>query len=60
MVNSNDTIGVFGGSHSAILILKYLASFQLKHIYNFYKHPFVYAFDMGDLTLNNVNGFRSS
>ena len=58
MVNSNDTIGVFGGSHSAILILKYLASFQLKHIYNFYKHPFVYAFDMGDLTLNNVNGLR--
>lgn len=58
MVKPQDTIGVFGGSHSAILILKYLASFDVKQIYNFYKHPFLYAVDMGDWVLNNGNGLK--
>ncbi len=58
MVKQNDTIGVFGGSHSAILILKYLSSFNVNHIYNFYKHPILYAIDMGDWILNNTNGLK--
>ena len=58
MVKPHDTIGVFGGSHSAILILKYLSSFTVKQIYNFYKYPLLYAVDMGTWTLYGTNGLK--
>jgi hypothetical protein len=58
MVKPHDNVAVFGGSHSAILILKYLSSFTVNSIYNFYKYPCVYAIDMGDWVLNNSNGLK--
>lgn len=58
MVKPYDNIAVFGGSHSAILILKYLSSLPVNSIYNFYKYPCVYAIDMGDWVLNNSNGLK--
>jgi thioredoxin reductase len=58
MVKKEDIIAVFGGSHSAVLILKYLSSMHIKQIYNFYKHPLLYAIDMGDWTLNATNGLK--
>jgi hypothetical protein len=58
MVKPQDSIAVFGGSHSAILILKYLSSFNVNSIYNFYKYPCIYAIDMGDWVLNNSNGLK--
>lgn len=39
-VDSNDCIAVFGGMHSAMLILKYLSELGVKHIINFYTTPY--------------------
>jgi hypothetical protein len=58
MVKPHDTIAVFGGSHSAILILKYLSSCNVKEIFNFFKHPLLYAVDMGSWTLYGTNGLK--
>jgi hypothetical protein len=58
MVKPEDTIGVFGSSHSAVLILKYLASLPVKQIYNFYRNQLLYAIDMGDWILHSTNGLK--
>lgn len=58
MVREHDIIGVFGSSHSAILILKFLSELLVKQIVNFYKHPLVYAIEGGTWTINNVNGLK--
>ena len=42
-VTSGCSIAVFGGMHSAILILKYLSEFSVKQIINFYKDPYFYG-----------------
>ncbi|MDR3550348.1 MAG: FAD-dependent oxidoreductase [Candidatus Babeliales bacterium] len=47
LVDPQDKIGVVGGAHSAILLLKYLSGMNVKHIYNFYRHPITYAIDQG-------------
>lgn len=54
----DDTIGVIGGSHSAILILKHLHELATKRIINFYKNPIVYPVDMGDWELHASAGLR--
>lgn len=41
-VSANDSIAVFGGMHSAMLILKYLSELQVKDIFNFYTTPYQY------------------
>lgn len=58
MVKEHDIIAVFGSSHSAILILKFLSELIVKQIINFYKHPIVYAVEGGAWTINNVNGLK--
>lgn len=58
MVKPHDTIAVVGSSHSAALILKFLTELQVKQIISLYKHPFVFAIDMGSWTLNNTNGLK--
>lgn len=47
LVTRNDIIGIVGGAHSAILLLKYLSTIQVKHVYNFYRHSITYAIDEG-------------
>jgi len=43
-VSPDDTIAIFGGMHSAILILKYLSeSCHVKQIFNFYIDPYFYG-----------------
>ena len=42
-VSSECSIAVFGGMHSAILILKYLSEFSVKKIVNFYIDPYFYG-----------------
>ncbi len=42
-VSSNDTVGVFGSSHSAVLILQNLVNEKVKKIINFYRSPLLYA-----------------
>lgn len=59
LVKKTDTIGVFGGSHSAILILKHLyENVEPYRIYNFYKYPLLFAVDMGTWTLYSTNGLK--
>lgn len=41
--NKNDTVAVFGSSHSAILALKNLCELPVKKIHNFYLSPLKYA-----------------
>ncbi len=46
-MKQNDIVAVFGGAHSAMLILKYLSDLEtpVKAIYNFYNKKNVYAMD---------------
>ena len=53
-----DTIAVIGGSHSAVLILKYLNELGIKRIINFYRNPLKYAYDMGDGIPPQFNGLK--
>ena len=54
LVNKNDRVGVVGGAHSAILLLKYLSTMPVLHIYNFYRKPITYAIDQGCWALDPV------
>lgn len=52
LVDVNDCVGVVGNAHSAVLLLKFLSELPVRHIYNFYRHPIVYAVDMGTWVLH--------
>ncbi len=56
-VDQNDTVAVFGSSHSAILILSNLLNLQAKVI-NFYRSAHLYAVDMGDWLLFDNTGLK--
>lgn len=56
-VKSGDTIGVFGSSHSAILILANLVALKA-NVINFYRSPHLYAFDLGDWILFDNTGLK--
>lgn len=43
IVQPEDVVGVVGGAHSAILLLKFLSEMPVKFIYNLYRSPIVYA-----------------
>lgn len=58
VVNEKDNVAVFGGSHSGILILKYLYEIGVNKIFNFYKNDILYAVDMGSWVLNSANGLK--
>jgi hypothetical protein len=58
---SEDTIAVFGTSHSAILIIReLLESCSIKKIINFYRAPLRYAVDLGDEILFDDTGLKGS
>lgn len=54
----SDTIGVFGASHSAIIMLRHLVELGVKRIVNFYTSPCRYAMDMGDWILFDNTGLK--
>jgi len=58
LVQPQDTIGVFGASHSAVLILASLNKIQPKSIINFYRSPHLYAIDYGDWILFDNTGLK--
>jgi hypothetical protein len=41
-INPDDSVGVVGSAHSALLIVKYLTELPVKFIYNFYRKPIVF------------------
>ena len=59
-VTQENTIGVIGGSHSGVLILKYLYELNIKKIINLYRSPIVYTVDMGGWNLNAYNGLKGA
>lgn len=57
-VTDESTIGIIGGSHSGILVMKYLYELNVKKIINLYRSPIVYTFDAGGWTANAYNGLK--
>lgn len=58
---SDDTIAVFGSSHSAILILRNLLEHtSVKKVINFYRDPLRYAVNLGDEILFDDTGLKGT
>ena len=57
-VNKKETYAVFGSSHSAIIIVRYLVELGVKKIINFYRSPCRYAIEMGDWILFDNTGLK--
>lgn len=57
-VTQNDTVAVFGSSHSAILILKNLVELKTNRIINFYREPLKYALELDDCILYDNTGLK--
>jgi len=48
-VKEGDVVGVFGASHSAVLVLANLVQTKAKTVHNFYRSPHLYAVDLHDI-----------
>lgn len=59
-LSKDDTVAVFGSSHSAILALRELVEHGVKRIINFYRVPLRYAVDMGDWILFDDTGLKGA
>ena len=59
-ITHDDTIAVFGSSHSAVLALKNLVEHKAKHIINFYRSPLQYAIYLDDQILFDDTGLKGS
>ena len=57
-IKTHETYAVFGSSHSAIIILRYLVDLGVKKIINFYRSPCRYAIEMGDWILFDNTGLK--
>lgn len=58
LINPKETYAVFGSSHSAIIIVRYLVDSGVKKVINFYRSPCRYAIDMGDWILFDNTGLK--
>ncbi|MEY8767048.1 hypothetical protein [Francisella philomiragia] len=58
VISADDTVAVFGSSHSAILILKSLVENNVKKIVNFYIEDIKYAVDTPDGIINDNTGLK--
>lgn len=59
-LTAEDTVAVFGSSHSAVLVLKNLLESSVKHIVNFYRSPLMYAVHLDDWILFDDTGLKGS
>ncbi len=60
LVCPDDTIAVVGGSHSAILLLKYLSELPVKQVINFYKKPLCYSYEKDGIYYNATDGLKGT
>ncbi len=58
--NDVDSVAVFGSSHSAIIIIRYLVELDLNRIVNFYQSPLKFALRMEDWTLFDNTGLKGT
>ncbi len=60
-VNEEDTVAVFGSSHSAIIILRtLLEKCRVKKVINFYRDPLRYAIQLPDWILFDDTGLKGT
>lgn len=59
-VGSDDVVGVFGSSHSAMMAIHNLSTAGVKRIINFYRSPLRYAIDYGGWILHDNTGLKGS
>jgi hypothetical protein len=59
-IKDSKVIGVFGGAHSAILLLKFLYDLKTQHIINFYRSPIVYTVDPTQVSLNSIMALKGA
>ncbi len=59
-VNNENTYGVFGSSHSAIIIVRHLVELGVKKVINFYRSPCRYAIELDDWILFDNTGLKGS
>ena len=55
-----NSVVVFGSSHSAIIIIRYLVELGVSRIVNFYLSPLKFALSMGDWTLFDNTGLKGT
>lgn len=58
LANKSETFAVFGSSHSAIMIVRYLIDLGVKKVINFYRSPCRYAVEMDNWTLFDNTGLK--
>ncbi|WP_131781087.1 FAD/NAD(P)-binding protein [Legionella gresilensis] len=58
IIDLNFTYGVFGSSHSAIMIIRNLVELGAKQVINFYRSPCRYAINMDEWTLFDNTGLK--
>lgn len=57
-VNNKNTYGVFGSSHSALIIVRYLVELGMNKVINFYRSPCRYAIELDDWILFDNTGLK--
>lgn len=57
-VDSQDVVGVFGASHSAVLVLANLLQLKPKMVHNFYRSPHLHAVELADWILFDNIGLK--
>jgi len=57
-VDSEDVVGVFGASHSSVLIMASLLELHPKMVHNFYRSPHTYAIEFEDWILFDNIGLK--
>lgn len=57
-INPNETYGVFGSSHSAIIIVRHLVELGVQKVINFYRSPCRYAIELNDWILFDNTGLK--
>ncbi len=58
--NQEDTVALFGSSHSAIIAIRHLLACNVKEVVNFYRNPLRYAVDQGDWILYDDTGLKGT
>lgn len=58
VIKPNETYGVFGSSHSAIMIVRCLVELGVNKVINFYRSPCRYAVEMNDWILFDNTGLK--
>ena len=58
VIKPQKTYAVFGSSHSAVMIVRYLVELGVEQIINFYRSPCCYALNMDDWILFDNTGLK--